>query len=256
MGHLCGLPDDGSKPSDTASSAVKPDADNVSESGHCIVGVLRSQAPGSSMEHRLESLGVTYTPQLVNMVLKRCFKVRQLGFWFFHWMKRLPGFSHTTETYNTILYIAGEARSFAIMEELVGEMDRQMCTKDIKTRTIVLSSYGNAGHIGKMLSTFEAMRKSGSIEIDSKVYRKVLHALCNAQKPELALEFYKDMPRNMEVGTGTLRLLMCCLATSNNAADAVCSIRDDMIKGMKHPEEYCYMEALRSFCITGKVEEA
>ncbi|PAN32742.1 hypothetical protein PAHAL_5G508700 [Panicum hallii] len=256
MGHLGGLPDDGSQPSDTAGSAVNPDADNVSEAVHRIMGVLRSQAPVSSMEERLESLGVTYTPQLVNMVLKRCFKVRQLGFWFFHWVKRLPRFRHTTETYNTMLYITGEAWTFAIMEELVGEMDRQMCPKDVKTWTIILSSYGKAGLVGKMLSTFEAMRKSGSIGIDSKVYMTVLHALCNAKKPELALEFYKDMPRNMEVGTGILRLLMCCLATSDNAAEAVCSIRDDMIKGMKHPEEYCYMEALRSFCIAGKVEEA
>ncbi|XP_022682004.1 putative pentatricopeptide repeat-containing protein At5g06400, mitochondrial [Setaria italica] len=248
-GVLGGLPD-------TAESAVNPDIDNISEAVHRITEALRSQAPRSSMEQRLESLGVTYTPELVGKVLKRCFKVRQLGFWFFHWVKRFPGFRHTTETYNTMLYITGEARRFDIMEELVGEMDIEMCPKDIKTWTIILSSYGKAGDIGKMLSTFEVMRKSGCIRIDSKVYRTVLHALCNAEKPELALEFYKDIPRNMEVGTDILRLLMCCLATTDNAVEAVCSIRDDLIKGMKHPEEYCYMEALRSFCISGKLDEA
>ncbi|CAO2174957.1 unnamed protein product [Urochloa humidicola] len=255
-GVLGGLTDDGSQPFDIAERAVNHDTDSISEVVHRITGVLRSHAPGTSMEQRLESLGVTYTPQLVNMVLKRCFKVRQLGFWFFHWVKRLPRFRHTTETYNTMLYITGEGRSFAIMEELAGEMDREMCPKDIKTWTIVLSSYGKAGHIGKMLSTFEAMRKLGSIAIDRRVYRTVLHALCDADKPELALEFYKDMPRNMEVRTDILRHLMRCVATTDNAAEAVCSIRDDMIKGMKHPEEYCYMEALQSFCISGKVDEA
>jgi pentatricopeptide repeat protein len=80
--------------------------------------------------------------------------------------------------------------------------------------------------------------------------------LCNADKPELALEFYKDMPSNVEVGTDILRLLMCCLATSDNTAEGVYLIRDDMIEGMKHPEEYCYTEALRSFCIAGKLGEA
>ncbi|CAO2209562.1 unnamed protein product [Urochloa humidicola] len=251
-----GVPDGGSLPFGTAEREVNPNTDNISEAVHRITAVLRSQAPGSSMEQRLDNLGVTYTPQLVNMVLKRCFKVRQLGFWFFHWVKRLPGFRHTTETYNTILYITGEGRSFDIMEELAGEMDREMCPKDIKTWTIILSSYGKAGHIGKMLSTFEAMGKSESVGIDSRVYRTVLHALCKANKPELALEFYKDMPRNMEVGTDILRCLMRCLAATDNAAEAVCCIRDDMIKGMKHPEEYCYMEALRSFCISGKLDEA
>ncbi|KAJ1291884.1 hypothetical protein BS78_02G350400 [Paspalum vaginatum] len=235
---------------------VDSDVDSVSAVVHRITEVLRSEAPGASMERKLESLGANYTPDLVNMVLKRCFKVRQLGFWFFRWVRSLPDFHHTTETYNTMLYITGEARSFSIMEELLGEMDREMCPKDIKTWTIVLSSYGKAGQIGKMLSTFEVMRKSESIGTDSKVYRTVLHALCNAQKPELALEFYKDMPRNMDVGTDILRRLMCRLAASDNAAEAVCFIRDDMIKGMKYPEEYCYMEALRSFCISGKLEEA
>jgi pentatricopeptide repeat protein len=246
---LGGLPD-------TVETSEYPDIDSISESVHKITQVLRSQTPGPFTEQRLESLGVTYTPQLVNMVLKRCFKVRPLGFWFFYWVKRLPGFRHTTETYNTMLYITGEGRRFDIMEELVGEMDREMCPKDIKTWTIVLSSYGKAGDTGKMLSNFEVMRKSGCIRIDSKVYRTVLHALCNAGKPELALEFYKDIPRNMEVGTDILRLLMCCVATTDNGAEAVCSIRDDLIKGMKHPEEYCYMEALRSFCISGKLDEA
>ncbi|OQU85503.1 putative pentatricopeptide repeat-containing protein At5g06400, mitochondrial isoform X2 [Sorghum bicolor] len=236
--------------------AVDSDVDNISAMVHRITAVLRSEAPGPSVEQKLKSLGANYTPNLVNMVLKRCFKFRQLGFWFFHWAKRLPDFHHTTETYNTMLYIVGEARSFGIMEELVGEMDREMCPKDIKTWTILLSKYGKARQIGKMLSTFEAMRKSESIWIDSKVYRTVFHALCNADKPELALEFYKDMPSNMEVGTDILRLLMCCLATSDNTTEGVYLIRDDMIDGMKHPEEYCYTEALRSFCIAGKLGEA
>ncbi|KAL6906129.1 hypothetical protein ACP4OV_003730 [Aristida adscensionis] len=237
-------------------AAIDSDRDNISDIVQMVTQVVRSEVPELSMEQRLESLGVTYTPSLVNMVLKRCFKVRQLAFRFFDWVKRVPEYRHTTETYNTMLYIAGEARSFGIMEELMDEMDKEMCPKDIKTWTILLASYGKAKQIGKMLSAFEALRKSGSVSIDSRAYRTILHALCNAEKPELALEFYKDMPKNMEVGSDILRLLMRCLATSDNTAEAVYFVRDDMIKGMKHPEEYCYMEALQSFCISGKLEDA
>ncbi|KAL6608020.1 hypothetical protein ACP70R_041083 [Stipagrostis hirtigluma subsp. patula] len=269
---LGGLSDDGAPPSVTTATAA-PDRDascraagdtstvnsdhaNISEVVQRITEVVRSEVSKPSMEQRLESLGATYTPGLVNMVLKRCFKVRQLGFRFFNWVKQVPGYRHTTETYNSMLYIAGEAKSLGIMEELMAEMDKEMCPKDIKTWTILIASYGRARQIGKMLSTFEAMKKSGSVPIDSKVYRTILHALCNAEKPDLALEFYKDMPRNMEVGSDILRLLMCCLATSDKAAEAVYFVRDNMIKGMKHPERYCYMEALRSFCVSGKLEEA
>lgn len=219
--------------------------DNVSEVVHRITEVLRSEVPGSSMEQRLENLGVTYTPRLVNMVLKRCFKKRHLGFRFFNWVNTVPGFQHTTETYNTMLYIVGEARSFGAMEELMDDMDKDMCLKDIKTWTILISSYGKARQIGKMLSTFQAMRKSGSVAVDSKVYRTILHALCNASRPELALEFYKDMPRKMDFGSDIFRLLLCSLAGLNNA-EAVFFVRDDMIKSMRYPEEYCYLETLRS----------
>lgn len=231
------------------------DVENISEVVHRVTEVLRAEVPGLSVEQRLENLGVTYTPRLVSLVLNRCFKKRHLGFKFFDWVRQVPGFQHTTETYNAMLYIAGEERNFGAMEKLMDEMDKEMCLKDIKTWTIVISSYGKARQIGKMLSTFQAMGKSRHVAADSKVYRTILHALCNSAKSELALEFYKDMARNTEVGSDIFRLLLCCLAGSDNA-EGVFYVRDDMIKSMKYPEEYCYLEALRSFCVSGKIEEA
>ncbi|CAM0882917.1 unnamed protein product [Alopecurus aequalis] len=236
-------------------NAHESDIDIISADVQRITQVLRSEVPGLSVEQRLGDLGVTYTPSLVNMVLKRCFKKRHLGFRFFYWVKQLPGFCHTTETYNTMLYIAGEARSFESMEELMGEMDTEMCLKDIKTWTIIIDSYGKARQTAKMLSTFYAVKKSGSMAVDTKVYRTILRALCNDERHELALEFYQDMPANMDVGSYILRLLLCLLARSNNA-EAVFLIRDGMIKSMRYSEEYCYSEALRSFCISGNIVEA
>ncbi|KAL5223924.1 hypothetical protein ABZP36_010563 [Zizania latifolia] len=262
------IPDDGSKSSSSAKSAALDsdvicrevrdgnagDPENINEVVHRVTEVLRSEVPGLSVEQRLEKLGVTYTPRLVSMVLNRCFKKRHLGFRFFDWVRRVPGFQHTTETYNTMLYIAGEERSFGAMEELMDDMDKEMCLKDIKTWTIAISSYGKARKISEMLSTFQAMRKSRHVA-DVKVYRTILRALCNSTKPELALEFYKDMPWNTQVGFDIFRLLLCCLAESGNS-EAVFYVRDDMIKSMRYPEEFCYLEALRSFCVSGKIEEA
>uniref|UniRef100_A0ACD5ZSR1 Uncharacterized protein n=1 Tax=Avena sativa TaxID=4498 RepID=A0ACD5ZSR1_AVESA len=235
--------------------AQDSDIDIISADVQRITEVLRSEVPGLSAEQRLGNLGVTCTPRLVNMVLKRCFKKRHLGFRFFYWVKQVPGFLHTTETYNTMLYIAGDARSFELMEQLMGEMDNEMCLKDIKTWTIIIDSYGKAGQTAKMLSTFYALKKSGSVAVDTKVYRTILRALCNDGRHELALEFYKDTPANMDVGFYILRLLLCLLARSNNA-EAVFLIRDNMIKSMRYSEEYCYLEVLRSFCVSGKIVEA
>uniref|UniRef100_J3ND91 Pentacotripeptide-repeat region of PRORP domain-containing protein n=2 Tax=Oryza brachyantha TaxID=4533 RepID=J3ND91_ORYBR len=267
MDALGFLADDGSGPSCSVTASGSEvsfrevgngnagDIEDISEVVHMVTEVLRSEVPGSPIEQRLENLGVTYTPRIVSMVLNRCFKKRHLGFKFFDWVRQVPGFQHTTETYNTMLYIAGEERNFEAMERLMAEMDKDMCLKDIKSWTIVMSSYGKARQISKMLSTFQAMGKSRYVAVDSKVYRTILRALCNSAKSELALEFYKDMPRSIEVGSDVFRLLLCCLARSDNA-EAVLYVRDDMIKSMKYPEEYCYLEALRSFCVSGKLEEA
>lgn len=236
-------------------NAQDSDIDNISAGVQRVTEVLRSEVPGSPVEQRLGNLGVTYTPRLVNMVLNRCFKKRHLGCRFFYWVKQLPGFRHTTETYNTMMYIAGEERSFGLMVELMDEMDQEMCPKDVKTWTIIIASYGKARKTSNMLSTFHAMKKSGSVTVDTHVYRRILRALCNDARHELALEFYKDMPKNMDVGSDILRLLLCLLAGANNA-EAVFLIRDDMVKSTRYPEEYCYLEVLRSFCVSGKIVEA
>uniref|UniRef100_A0A0A9HT79 Uncharacterized protein n=1 Tax=Arundo donax TaxID=35708 RepID=A0A0A9HT79_ARUDO len=48
-----------------------------------------------------------------------------------------------------MLYIAGEARSFGIMEELMYEMDKEMYPKDIKTWTILIASMGRQGRLAR-----------------------------------------------------------------------------------------------------------
>ncbi|KAL5223700.1 hypothetical protein ABZP36_010339 [Zizania latifolia] len=88
-------------------------------SGHLSDSPRSLEVPRLSVEQRLEILGVTYTPRFVSMVLNRCFKKRYLGFRFFDWVMRVPGFQPTTETYNTMLYIAGKKRSFGAIEELL-----------------------------------------------------------------------------------------------------------------------------------------
>ena len=47
--------------------AVDSDVDNISAMVHRITAVLRSEAPGPSVERKLERLGANYTPNLVNI---------------------------------------------------------------------------------------------------------------------------------------------------------------------------------------------
>ncbi|KAH1223129.1 putative pentatricopeptide repeat-containing protein, mitochondrial [Glycine soja] len=59
-------------------------------------------------------------------MLKRCFKVvPELALRVFNWLKLKDGYSHTMQTYNTVLHIAGKAKEFGLVKKLVEEMSME-----------------------------------------------------------------------------------------------------------------------------------
>uniref|UniRef100_A0A2N9FZR3 Pentacotripeptide-repeat region of PRORP domain-containing protein n=1 Tax=Fagus sylvatica TaxID=28930 RepID=A0A2N9FZR3_FAGSY len=228
---------------------------DVSPEVHKITQIVRAEKSPVSMEERLENLGVGFDPEVVEKVLKRCFKVPCLALRFFNWVKLRDGFRHTTRTYNTMLYIAGEAGEFRLVEKLVEDMEKNLCEKDIKTWTILISLYGNAKLISKALLVFNNMRKCGC-EPDSHVYMKMIRALCAAGKDDIAMEFYKEMvQKEMGIDMSLYKMLMNCVARSGDIA-AVHSVADDMMRVWQTPEHIVYGYVLKSLCISGRIREA
>ncbi|CAH2073860.1 unnamed protein product [Thlaspi arvense] len=208
-----------------------------------------------SMEEKLEKLSFRFEPDTVEKVLKRCFKVPHLALRFFNWVKDKDGYSHTVGVYNTMLTIAGEARDLHMVDELVKEMERNSCDKDIRTWTILISVYGKAKKIGKGLLVFEKMRKSG-FEPDASAYNIMIRSLCIAGRGDLALEFYKEMiEKGITFGLRTYKMLLDCTAKSEKV-DVVQSIADDMVRICEVSEHDAFGYLLKSFCISGKIREA
>jgi len=228
---------------------------DVSPEVHKITEIVRAENGLVSMEEQLEKLSVRFDAEVVEKVLKRCFKVPHLALRFFNWVNRRDEFRHTTKTYNTMLSIAGEAKEFQLVEKLVEEMERNLCEKDIKTWTIIISLYGNGKLISKALLAFENMRKCGC-EPDAQVYKKMIRALCFARKADIAIEFYKEMDqKDMVLDVGLYKMLMDCMARSGDIA-AVRSVADDMMRVCQIPEHNVYGYVLKSLCISGRIREA
>ncbi|KAF5200119.1 Pentatricopeptide repeat-containing protein [Thalictrum thalictroides] len=229
--------------------------DNVSPIVHKITEIVRAENATILMEERLEKASFAFDSEIVEKVLKRCFKVGNLALRFFNWLKHGVGFRHTSETYNTMIYIAGEAKEFNVVERLIEEMESESCPKDIKTWTILISSYGKVKLIGKALLVFERMRKCG-YKPDETVYKVMVSALCNAGKAEIAMEFYKEMvSKNIEVDMNLYKLLLNCLSRAGNISE-VRLIGEDMMNVSQIPEQKVYSCILRSFCIARKIREA
>ncbi|KAI3984990.1 hypothetical protein MKX01_004758 [Papaver californicum] len=194
---------------------------DVSPIVHKITGIIRAQDVKVSFEERLERSGFLFDSDIVDKVLKRCFKVGHLAYRFFNWVKLQNGYHHTTSTYNTMLYIAGEAKEFGLVDKLVKEMEMELCSKDIKTWTILISSYGKVNMIGRCLHVFENMRKSGC-EPDGRTYKLIF---------------------------------LNCLSRSGNVS-AVRLIGNDMVYVSQIPEQIVHSCILRCFCISGRIQEA
>ncbi|OIT33538.1 PREDICTED: putative pentatricopeptide repeat-containing protein At5g06400, mitochondrial [Nicotiana attenuata] len=228
---------------------------DVSPIVHKITEIVRSENDVISMEEQLEKAGFEYNEEVVDKVLKRCFKVTHLALRFFNWVKSRKGFSHTTATYNTMIYVAAETKKFRLVDELVEKMGRNSCPKNLKTWSILLSHFGNAKLIGKALFTFEQLKKFG-YEPDLRAYKTLLSSLCNAGKADIALEYYNEMiNKGLMLDAVMSGQLLKCLANSGNIA-AVHKVGDDMIRVFCISENHVYGLMLKSFCIAGWITEA
>ncbi|XP_031103956.1 putative pentatricopeptide repeat-containing protein At5g06400, mitochondrial [Ipomoea triloba] len=228
---------------------------DVSPIVHKITEIVRDENDAVSMEERLKNASLEYTQGIVEMVLKRCFKVPHLALRFFNWVKSVEGFSHSTETYNVMIYMAAEAKDFGLVDKLLEEMENNSCEHNLKTWSIIISHCGHAKLIGKALLVFEKMKKNGP-EPDTLAHKLMLNALCNAGKADIALEFYKEMShQGMVLDERLFKKLLKCLAVSGDsvAAHRIC---DDMMSTLEISEHEVYGFMLRNLCNAGRIREA
>ncbi|KAK7392722.1 hypothetical protein VNO78_21168 [Psophocarpus tetragonolobus] len=220
-----------------------------------ITEVIRAENASTSVEERLENLNYGLRSDVFDMVLKRCFKMPLLALRVFNWLKLKNGYSHTTRTYNTMLYIAGEAKEFGLVKKLVEEMDEYEVEKDVKTWTILVTHYGKAKKISEALLAFENMKRCGC-EPDAVLYGAMICSLCSAGKGDVAMEFYNEMvQKDMVLDVRLYKMFMNCMARSRDVA-AVSLLGNDMIRLCVIPENCVHGFMLKSFCISGRIEEA
>lgn len=234
---------------------VSKDEPDVSPIVHQITSIVRAEHGGIPMEQRLENSGFRFEPNVVEKVLKRCFKVPHLGLRFFTWVQLRKEFCHTTEVYNSMLYIAGEMKDLELMEKLERDMEIKACHKDIKTWTILVSQYGKAKSVVKALLVFDKMRKSG-FEPDVKAYRTMVRLLLDAGKGDIAFEFYKEMVgKEMVLDYNLYRMVLNYVAGLGNIDD-IHFVISNMITIGKIPEGEVYSFVSKSFCVAGRIREA
>ena len=218
-----------------------------------LTAIIRSEITDTAiMEEKLGNSGLELTVEVAEMVLKRCFKDCNAAIKFFSWCRRQPGFRHSTISYNTMLYIAGESRNFDLVDLLLRWMEEDSCDLDLKSWTILVQHFGKGRKISRALLAFDRMKKLGFVP-DHVAYSALIRALCVTGKVEMAVEFYKEMISGGYVPGRDVYELVMSAAAQIGDSQMVRFLEEDM--GKHFEEDLAFNTRLKSLCISGKIEE-
>uniref|UniRef100_A0A2N9GU19 Pentacotripeptide-repeat region of PRORP domain-containing protein n=2 Tax=Fagus sylvatica TaxID=28930 RepID=A0A2N9GU19_FAGSY len=156
--------------------------------------ILSSSTDWCLIQEALEKCNVQFTPDLVVEILHNCNMHGSAALHFFSWVGKQAGYSHTTETYNMAIKIAGRGKDFKHMRNLFYEMRRRGYSITSYTWTIMIMQYGRTGLTEIALNIFGEMKANGCNPTGS-TYKYLLMILCRrkGRKVDEAIKLFEEM---------------------------------------------------------------
>ncbi|XP_009799658.1 putative pentatricopeptide repeat-containing protein At5g65820 [Nicotiana sylvestris] len=153
-----------------------------------ILRKFHSRVP--KLELALLESGVLVHSGLTERVLSRCGDAGNLGYRFFVWASKQPGYRHSHDTYKSMVKILGKMRQFGTVWALVEEMRKenpQFLTPEVFI--VLMRRFASARMVKKAIEVLDEMPKYGC-EPDDYVFGCLLDALCkNGSVKEAAVLF-------------------------------------------------------------------
>ncbi|KAL8129375.1 hypothetical protein V2J09_018530 [Rumex salicifolius] len=223
---------------------------------HNVCTILSSSKDWLAMKEALEKCNISYTPPIVVEILHRCSARGAAPLHFFSWVGNKIDFSHTSETYNMAIKIAGCGKDFKHMRSLFYEMKRNGCLVSPDTWTIMIMMYGRTGLTDIALHNFAEMKASGC-KPTASTYKYLILSLCGrkGRKVEEAIKLYHQMINSALVPDKDLiESYLDCLCHTGRISDAKRCIQSLPKPDFSIPLSYSLL--IRSLCRAAKLEEA
>ncbi|XP_068657335.1 pentatricopeptide repeat-containing protein At3g49730 [Aristolochia californica] len=172
----------------------KPNHDEYSSDVEKIYRILRkfhSRTP--KLELALQEADIFVSPPLVERVLNRCGDAGTLGYRFFIWSAKQPGYKHTQAAYKSMVKILGKMRQFSAVWDLIGQMSRD--NPDLispEVFIVLMRRFASVKLVDKAIQVLEEMPKYGC-EADEYVFGCLLDALCKNGAVKEAAKLFEDM---------------------------------------------------------------
>ncbi|KAB1201511.1 hypothetical protein CJ030_MR0G003192 [Morella rubra] len=156
-----------------------------------ILKKFHSRVP--KLELALKESGVVMRSGLTERVLNRCGDAGNLGYRFFVWASKQPGYRHSYEVYKAMIKILGKMRQFGAVWALLEEMRKdssQLISPEVFV--ILMRRFASARMVTKAIEVLDEMPKYGC-EPDEYVFGCLLDALCKNGSIKEAALLFEDM---------------------------------------------------------------
>ncbi|GKB18453.1 putative pentatricopeptide repeat-containing protein, partial [Tanacetum coccineum] len=156
-----------------------------------ILRKFHSRVP--KLELALQESGVTVRSGLTERVLNRCGDAGNLGYRFFAWASKQPGYSHNHDVYKSMIKSLGKMRQFGAVWAVIDEMrieNPQLITPQVFV--VLIRRFASARMVKKAVEVLDEMPKYGC-EPDEYVFGCLLDALCKNGSIKEAALLFEDM---------------------------------------------------------------
>ncbi|CAA7055958.1 unnamed protein product [Microthlaspi erraticum] len=150
-----------------------------------------SRAP--KLELALNESGIDLRPGLIVRVLSRCGDAGNLGYRFFVWATKQPGYSHSYEVCRSMVKILSKMRQFGAVWGLIEEMRKQNPELiEPELFVVLMRRFASANMVKKAVEVLDEMPKYG-LEPDESIFGSLLDALCKNGSVKEASKLFEDM---------------------------------------------------------------
>ncbi|KAF6136768.1 hypothetical protein GIB67_020090 [Kingdonia uniflora] len=242
----------------------KPNFSNT-QSQHCsdeysadvekVYRILRkfhSRVP--KLDLALKESDIVVSSVLVERVLSRCGDAGNMGYRFYDWASKQPGYRPSYEVYKSMIKILSKMRQFGAVWALIEEMRKenpQLLTAD--AFVVLIRRFASARMVQKAIEVLDEMPKYGC-EPDEYVFGCLLDALCKNGNVKEAASLFEDMRIRFTPNLKHFTSLLygwCKLGKLMEAKFVLVQMREAGFA----PDIVAYNNLLSGYTIAGKIQD-
>ncbi|OVA14359.1 Pentatricopeptide repeat [Macleaya cordata] len=202
----------------------------------------------------LEKCSVSWSPDLVDRVLKRLWNDGPKALKFFQFLDHHPTYKHSSSSFDHAIDIAGRLRDYKTLWKLVTRMRKRRIGPTPKTFAIITERYVSAGKADRAVKVFLSMHEHGCPQ-DLHSFNTILDVLCKSKRVEMAYSFFKVFKKKFKADVISYNIIAngwCLIKRTPKALE----ILKEMVERGLDPTLSTYNILLKGFFRAGQIKQA